>query len=415
VLIAALCAALATHTQATFQARLALIFIVGAAITSAIFTHEDLAFVAAGYLIVVLLPFAVPPDRPRVAGGRGRSAAAAFAAFVLGSAAGAAWPMLATGFGPGRILHDMRALHATLDENSAVRLAGDPGIVPARFLKEITVETFGRTITVLAAGGALLVPAVFLRHRADNLRRLLTLEIPLIVYIAGFLLVIAIYLEGTYKRLIVPLAALVIVFALCGAYVLSQRFLRGLAGIAIAAWAAYVVVGGKPWQFSPPPVSPYRELYDAVKDRITADRKLLLPACYAVYQPWVGIGSDVYLGDNAVPIYPMRDLIGFDALVAANRIGYVYVGFAPLGGGMWDRDRIEQLFVTTYGVSPDPRLLDRFPRVSQQVWRNDTRVEWSPEACTFEAKVMRQLLEQRGARVLLTIPGMADIYELARP
>jgi hypothetical protein len=82
---------------------------------------------------------------------------------------------------------------------------------------------------------------------------------------------------------------------------------------------------------------------------------------------------------------------------------------------MWDRDRIEQLFVTTYGVSPDPRLLDRLPRVSQQVWRNDTRLEWSPEACTFEAKVMRQLLEQRGARVVLTIPGMADIYELARP
>ena len=31
---------------------------------------------------------------------------------------------------------------------------------------------------------------------------------------------------------------------------------------------------------------------------------------------------------------------------------------APLRGGMWDRDRIEQLFVTTYGVPPEPGLLD---------------------------------------------------------
>ncbi|MBV8755447.1 MAG: hypothetical protein JO328_21545 [Hyphomicrobiales bacterium] len=415
VLIAALCAVLAISADANFRARLAATFMVGAASTSAIFTHEDLAFLAAGYLIVILLPLAVPADRPLVSGGRARMAAAALAAFVLGSAAGAAWPLLATGFEPERILHDMRALEATLDQNSAVRLAGDWWIVPRRFLKEITVDTFGRTITALATGAAVAVPAAFLWKRADDLRRLFTLEIPIVLYIAAFLLVIPIYLEGTYKRLIVPLAALIIVFAVGGTYLLSQRLLRGLAGIAIVAWAAYVVIGGKPWQFATPPVTPYRALYDEIKDRVTAHRKLLLPACYAVYKPWVGIGSPVYLGDNAVPIYPMQNLVSFDALIAANHIGYVYVALEPPRGGMWERDRIEQLFVTTYGVAPDPGLLDRLPRVPQEVWRNDTKVEWSPEACAFEAKVMRQLLDRRGARVVLMIPGMADIYELRRP
>jgi hypothetical protein len=163
-------------------------------------------------------------------------------------------------------------------------------------------------------------------------------------------------------------------------------------------------------------VSPHRQLYDAVKDRVASERKLLLPACFAIEAPWpwVGIASPVYLDGNVVQIYRLRRrFASVDRLIALHHVGYVYVATTPQPG-MWPRERIERLFRETYGAPMDRTLLDALPRVSQQVWRGDTRVEWTSAACGYEAQTLRRLLEARGARVALTIPGMGDVYELKR-
>jgi hypothetical protein len=160
-------------------------------------------------------------------------------------------------------------------------------------------------------------------------------------------------------------------------------------------------------------VTPYRQLYDAAKDRVTPERKLLLPACYAIDQTWVGIGSRVYLDGNIVPIYLLQDFVSLDALIAANQVGYVYLPRTPQPG-MWPRERIEQLFRDTYGEPIDPAVLDALPRVSQKVWRGDTRVEWTQAACAYEQNVLRRRLEQRGARLAVTVRDVGDFYEITR-
>jgi hypothetical protein len=249
-------------------------------------------------------------------------------------------------------------------------------------------------------------------RRSERLRMLLTIEIPVAVYVAGFLGIAQIYLEGNYQRLFVPLLGPTIVFALCGAYLLVP-VRRWVAAVTIVVWAAYVVIAPRPWNFAPPAVSPYRQLYDAVKDRVTPQRKLLLPACYAIGQTWVGIGSSVYLGADVVPIYLLQDFVSLDALIAANHVGYVYLPSTPLPG-MWPRERIEQLFRGTYGEPIDPAVLDALPRVSQQVWRGDTRVEWTKAACADEENLLRRRLEEQGARLAWTVRNLGDFYEITR-
>src|SRR5262249_14586 len=162
------------------------------------------------------------------------------------------------------------------------------------------------------------------------------LEIPAVIYFVGFLGLAQIYL-GNYQRVFVPLAAPMVVFAVCGAYVLLRTWLRWAAAAAIVAWAAYLVVPARPWSFAPPHLSPHRQLYDVVKDNVTAQRKLLLPACYKLDFPYVGIGSGVYLDGNVVPIYLLKDFVSLDALIAINHVGYVYVPHEPLRG-MWPRE-----------------------------------------------------------------------------
>lgn len=158
-------------------------------------------------------------------------------------------------------------------------------------------------------------------------------------------------------------------------------------------------------------MSVYRQLYDALKDRVTAQRKLLLPACFAIDFPYVGIASGVYLDGNVVPIYLLRDFAPLDALIAANRVGYVFVPEAPKRG-MWPRERVERLFRDTYGVAVDRALLDSLPRLGQELWRGDTRVEWTGAACKYEAQVLRRLLDERGARVAVSVGDLGDVYEL---
>src|SRR5262249_45701912 len=119
------------------------------------------------------------------------------------------------------------------------------------------------------------------------------------------------------------------------------------------------------------------------------------------------------LNGNVVPIYLLKDFVSLDALIAANHVGYVYVPETPLRG-MWPRERVELLFRETYGTAIDHALLDSLPRLPQQLWRGDTRVEWTGAACAYEEETLRRLLQERGARVVATVPDMGNVYELVR-
>jgi hypothetical protein len=412
VLLCALLALRATDRTGGLRSRAVASALTGMSVTAAALTHEDLAFLGIGYFIVVALPPA-PRGLPQAPVTRGRDSALSAGVFVLGAAAAAACLMGWVGVTPWKMLGDFFHLRDEFAANTELRTGGEFfATVPARMLRNLTVDMVGNVVTGLAAVIALIAPIAFAMRRDERLKMLLTLEIPVVIYFAGFLGIAQIYL-GNYQRLFVPMIAPVLVFAVCGAYLLLRHSLRWSAAAAIVAWAAYVVIDDRPWKFAPSEMSPHRQLYDAVKDRVTSQRKLLLPACYKLDFPYVGIGSRVYLDGNVVPIYLLRDFVNMDALIAANHVGYVYVPDMPLRG-IWPREGIEQLFRKTYGTPMARALLDALPRLPQDLWRGDTRVEWTGAACAYEEETLRRLLAERGARVAVTVRGMGDVYELTR-
>jgi hypothetical protein len=41
-------------------------------------------------------------------------------------------------------------------------------------------------------------------------------------------------------------------------------------------------------------------------------------------------------------------------------------------------------------------------------------MEWSKAACAGEGSLLRRRLEERGARLALTVPNVGDFYEIMR-
>lgn len=405
VLLGALLALRAADQSSDWRARGVASFVLGMSLAAAAMTHEDLIFVGVGYFIVVALPLARVTSRPHAALNAGL--------FVLGAAAAGGCLMIAFGLTPWKLVHDLVQQRGEYATDADVRTGGEFfATVPVRILRNFTVDTVGSVATALAALVAAVAPIGLAVRRDHRLKMLMTLELPLVVYLTGFLAVSPIFL-GNYQRMFVPLIGPMLVLAICGVFLLVRPPLRWATAAAIVAWTAYIVVDQRPWSLVPPVVSAYRQLYDALKDRVTSQRKLLLPACFAIDFPYVGIGSDVYLGGNVVPIYLLQHFVGLDALIAANRVGYVFVPDAPRRG-MWPRERVEQLFRETYGVAMDRTMLEALPRLSQDLWRGDTRVEWTGTACHYEAQVLRRLLDERGSRVVLTVHDLGDVYELTQ-
>ena len=409
VMICSLLSLPATDRKADFRVRIAATFMMGVGVSAAVLTHEDLAFLGVGYFILVALPLTARTTAP---GERRRDVALNAGAFVVGAVAAAACLMAIFGVTPWGMIQDTLRFRAEADAKSALGIGEFFATVPARMIRSFTVDALGNVVTGLAAVAAVAAPIAFAARRCEQLRRLLILAIPVVIYVVGFLGIGRIYLGG-YQRLLIPLLGPTLVFALCGAFLLLRRPWRRAIAAALVAWAAYVVIGDRPWYFAPPAMSVHRQLYDAVKDWVGPQRKLLLPACFAIDFPYVGISSGVYLDGNVVPIYLMRDFVSLDALISANRAGYVFIPEAPRRG-MWPRERIERLFRETYGVAMERPLLDALPRLPPELWRGDTRVEWTGAACDFEEQVLRQLLDRRGARVVLAVHNLGDVYELAR-
>ena len=392
--------------------RLACAFLAGVAIAGAVLTHEEIIFLAAGHCFAIALVLLTASDRPPDRAWS-REFAPIAAALALGGAVGALWPMLATGVGPGKIVRDFFALRAAVDENTAIRTGGDfLKVVLARAITGFTVDSLGWILTVLAAALAVIVPMQYARRRTWALAAVLSIEIAIVFYIVAFLGIGRVYLEGSYQRLFIPMIGPTIAFTLASGFLIfNRRWLRGFALFVLVGVSSLMVWTYQPWVYYERVPTRHRALYDAAKALVTPDRRLLLPACFGLDASWVGIGSKVYLGDNVVPIYLMRQLVSFDELLAKEKIGFVLVPTNPLRG-MWPLDQMQKLFSVTYGEPMTEAELKSLSQVSQDVWRGDTRVEWSREACAFESSTVRKLVEQHGGRPVASAPGVGDIFAL---
>jgi hypothetical protein len=397
--------------------RLAAVFIIGVALSGAIYTHEDLVFFAAGYGLVIAILFFLRDKSAHDAKVRTIDVALMIAMLVVGGVAGAVWPMPVTGIGPSKIVNDFITLRTAIDQNTLTRTAGEFfRVVPPRAMKNFFVDTLGWPLTALAGTVALAVPVAVFRSKDIRYRHLLAIEIPVLTYVVGFLGIGRIFLEFGYQRLFVPLMGPVIAFIVCGVYLLCRDLPFRRTGLAVL-FAALLFPAWPELQksFVAPYISPHRILYDSTKNLVTSDRKLLMPACYGIYAPWMGIGSQVYLGDNVVATYLMENFKSFDEVVAEQRIGYVLVPLVRirnLWGHIWPLGQIETLFRVTYTTPLTDDQIKSLAPLSQDVWRGDTRVEWSREICAFEADVVRRLLEQRQAKLVGNAPGVGDIYAL---
>jgi len=398
--------------QERLNRRLACAFLAGAAMAAAVLTHEDLVFLAGGHVLAIALVLFTAPDRP-AGTARPREFALIIAALVLGGVFGTLLSMLATGVGPVKVVRDFFALRAAVDGNTAIRTGGEfLKIVFVRAITNFTVDTVGGILTMLAAAFAVIVPIAYARRRRRDLAALLSIELPLVFYIVAFLGIGRVYMEGSYQRLFIPLLGPTLAFTLASGFLLFDRaWLRRIALVVLVGISSFLVWTYQPWVQPERVPTRHRALYDATKALVTPERRLLLPACFGLDASWVGIGSKVYLGDNVVSIYLMNELVGFDTLLAKEKIGFVLVATNPLRG-MWPLDQMQKLFSVTYGEPMTDTQVKTLSRVSQDIWRGDTRVDWSPEACAFESSSVRKLVEERGGRPVASAPGVGDIFAL---
>jgi hypothetical protein len=388
----------------------------------AVLTHEDLLLLTMGLGLASVLM--VPGGRwflPRIY----RSIAVG-AGFTAGFLCGLLWPMLVTGVGPSRLVGDFFAVRAMIDENTLLRTSGAvfPMTMPRIFsnVADLVRQPLFTTVLVVIIA----TPLYQLRRRQEWLKQPLVLEAMVLSHIVLFVCLGRIYLEGGYQRIFIPSIALIFGMSLCGGHELVRIALSritppmkasGMATALCVAIASATLITYQPQVYAARPTSPHRQLYDAVKDAVTADRKLLLPACFApadgfsLQVDWVGIGSEVYLGRNAVPVYLAGELEPFDKFVTDHSIRYVFVANSYIRG-MMPRDRVVDIFAVLYGAQLPADTRDTLRVAPQEIWPGETRVIWSQSACSFEAATLRRLLSERQGQPVARMLGLGEVYEL---
>jgi hypothetical protein len=428
-------ALLALDAQRSNRGRVAAAAAAGFFAVGAATAHEDLLLLVTGAGAVGAI-FVIGEARRR-----GEPWLAPLAALALavatGFAVGVATAILLTGIGPQRFWADLLRFHAVMSGNTAQRTDGSllrfAGLVPVRVLGELAVNLLGLPMAGLSAIVVVAAPLRWLRTRDRRFGETVFLLGAAAFYLVTFILGARVYLEGDYARILLPLLGPILVFALAGGATLgADRLARALGpgtapGIAtllcLALAAASLLLYPAPLQAGR---SPHRVLYEASKDLVGPDRRLLLPACYGVYRRWVGVGSPVYLGEDAIPLRRVDPWRALDRLVADDKIKYVLVlsdyGFRRLA----EPDEIRHLFSVFYGTSL-PSEVERsltpadairrpaawwLPHAAEAVYPGDTRVQWSTALCAFEGTRLTEWLTAKGATLARQVAGIGDIYAL---
>lgn len=319
--------------------------------------------------------------------------------------------------GSGKLVADFFTLRATLDEHTATRTGGAFfEVAAARLLGNIAFDLVRQPLITAIVIVMVAAPACYAWVRSDRLKRVLVLEATAVAHIVLFLCFGQIYLEGNYQRIFIPTVGLIYAFSLCGGYDIVRLLVMRLIGqsasvvaatLLCAAIVGLTMVAYRPLSYDRPPVSLHRKLYDATKGRVTVERKLLLPARFALDADWVGIGSRVYLDGAVVPVYLASELEQFDRFIVDHSIRYVLVARTYIGG-LTAPDQIERIFSLLYGSPLPGEIRNNLSVASQEIWRGETRVVWSPEACQFEAEVLGRLMLGRQGKLV----AKGETYEL---
>ena len=424
VLLAAHCAVWAIADGSPAGIRLIAAAAAGFFAAGAFLTHEDLILLAVGLGCALVL---IVPNRG-LSVSRVTGSTVVGTAFAGGFFSGLLWPMLVTGVGPSKLIADFFAVRAMMDANTLLRTGGAVFLTTAPRIFQNLAEFIGQPLFAVTLFVMVAAPLFQLWRRSERLREPLALEAMAVSHIALLVCIGRVYLEGSYNRVFLPAVALLLVFSLCSGYALARfalthvmtgRNAQAVTTMLCVMVAAATLLAYQPQVYAAPPLSPHRKVYDAVKDLVTVKGKLLLPACFAPAEDfslqvdWVGIGSEVYLGPNAVSVYLARELEPFEKLIGEHSIRFVLVADTYIRG-MMSRERVEETFAIVYGVPLPPDTRDSLDVAPQQIWPGEMRVIWSQPACSFETKVLRRLLLERHAQVVARVPDVGEVYELPR-
>ena len=385
----------------------------------AAFTHEDLIILALAF--AVLLGLMVPRKKPLWAGASLRSVLSAAMYFGSGFVFGVAGPMVVLGIAPDKVFHDIYEIGSDV-EQTTVHTWEYFGVIASRMLHNVVSESLGPRLSIIAGIAIPGIPLAYAVFRTKTLKAALVLEAVALTYSFGFLLAQRNFETNyNYSRVFVPVTGLIVVFSICGLYLIAQSILearvtRGYASfvttLLICTAAALVVAGYHPASYQPRAVSISRNLYNGLKNIVTSQRRLLLPACSAeaAVSNKVGVSSEVYLGRRVVSLLttPVDD---FDSFLAAHSIRYVLV---PGGFGISaiKLDDLRHLFSIFYGAQLPANVERSLANAGPAVYHRD-RVNLTLEACAFEAATLRRKLLERHSRVIVSLPnGLGDVYEL---
>jgi hypothetical protein len=323
---------------------------------------------------------------------------------------------------PSRVFHDFFALRASVDANTAQRTAGHffASTVP-RILRNAAGDLLQWRLSAMAAASFVFVPFAYLALRVTALKSLLLLEAAALGYLVLFIVVGQVYLESStaYARVFIPIASLAIICAICGCFFVARTVLQkvspGVSNSLVAAVCAVVVAAFAineyhPPSYPPPPISVYRRLYDDLYSAIASNRRLFLPACFGQTNDSVGLGSVIYLGNNAVSLIT-HNQGDFDTLVTHYSIKYILVP-ATYNFTLDSREALARIFSDFYKVELPADVRQSIQIAPQDIWPGTTSVMWSEQDCEFETEVLRRMITERGGRVLKSLSSGGILYEL---
>jgi hypothetical protein len=422
VLLAAVFALFAVDLKMTLRTRYVSAGLTGFLIAGAAFSHEDLIFVAVAFALIIGLM------SPREGLFLSRSTVQAVllveTSVAVGFVLGLAWPMLALGVGPMKVVHDFFAVQSSMDQNTAVRTGNSfLRMTVPRIMENIAADLLEPRLASLTAITMVSVPLIYALRRLEQFRSVVLLQAVVVVFLFLFVVVGRVFLEGNYRRIFIPIVGLVVVFTVCGSYALVQLLCRTFlprpwpaifATLLVGAASAFVIAGYKPAAYQQPPLSIHRAIYNALRADVAPDRRLLVPTCfsYGMVKSWVGLGSNVYFGSNVVSLAqssPER-VQNFDRFVARYSVRYVLV-LKQYELPIMPIEDVKLLFAVFYGVDLPKNIEETIKVAPQNIFPNETRVMWSGEACQFETEVLRRILIERDSRLIMSLP-IADIYEL---
>ena len=324
--------------------------------------------------------------------------------------------------GPIEVLKDIFATGKNTEATSAQTWDYFFGTITPRMFHNVTSELLGPRLSTMIGVAIPAVPLAYALLRAKTLRKPLMLEAVALAYSFAFLILQIIFETNyNYARVFIPAISLIVIFSICGLYLIMQSLLearvtRGYASVVatllICATSAAVVAGYHPATYQHRVVSTSRHLYNALSHIVTFENRLLLPACSAeaAVDDGIGVTSNVYLGRRIVSLLatPIDD---FNSFLAAHSIRYVLV---PRGFGISaiTLDDLRRLFSVFYGAEVPANVERSLADAGPAVFPPGT-VNWTLEACKFEAEMLRRKLLEHHSGVVVSLPiGLGDVYEL---